>query len=453
MALFKKKHEKKEKPKKIGMISLGCPKNQVDGELMLDKLQEAGYIIQNDVAGCDAVIVNTCGFIEAAKKEAIENILDVAGYKSDGEVSKLVVTGCLSERYQGEIREEIPEVDAVVGIGADADIVSVMDRVFAGEEVEEFPDKEQLPLEGERLLTTPDSWAYLKIGEGCSNNCAFCAIPSIRGRFRSRPIESITAEATALAARGVKEIILIAQDTSLYGKDLYGELKLPELLRQLAKIDGIHWIRFLYTYPERITDELLEVMKTEPKVVHYLDIPLQHADAGVLKRMHRVGSRESFTALIEKIRREIPDICLRTTVMTGFPGETDEAFENLAEFVKEMKFDNLGCFVFSPEEGTAAAEMEDQVEDEVKAHRQELIMQMQHDIAAEKNRACVGKTLEVVVGGYNKYDDVFVGRSYRSVPEIDGLVFFTGEKEMQPGDFVDVDIFDVDEYDLRGETF
>lgn len=449
----KRKKTKSPEPKKIGMISLGCPKNQVDAELMLDKLAEAGYAISDDVGGCDAVIVNTCGFIEAAKAEAIENILDVAGYKEDGEVGKLVVTGCLSERYQKQIMEEMPEVDAVVGLGGDADIVNIMERVLAGEKVMEFPDKEELPLEGERILTTPSYYAYIKIGEGCSNACAFCAIPEIRGRFRSRPIESIVGEAKALANRGVKEVILIAQDTSLYGQDLYGELKLPELLCELSKIEKLHWIRFLYCYPERITDELLDVMASEPKVCNYFDIPLQHADGDVLKRMHRVGDREHFEALIHKIREKIPDCCIRTTVMTGFPGETDEEFENLAEFVRDMRFDNLGCFAFSPEEGTVAAEMEDQVDEDVKIHRQDLIMQMQHDIAEEKNRECIGKTMEVIVDGYNKYGDVFTGRTYRNVPEIDGSVLFTSENPISTGDFVKVDIFGVEEYDLKGESF
>ena len=327
--MFGRRKNKEPESKKIGMISLGCPKNQVDAELMLEKLAEAGYEIRDDVAGCDAVLVNTCGFIEAAKKEAIENILYVAGYKEDGEVGKLVVTGCLSERYQRQIMDEMPEVDAVVGLGGDADIVSVMERVFQGEKVLEFPDKEELPLEGDRILTTPNYYAYVKIGEGCSNNCAFCAIPEIRGRFRSRPMESIIGEVRALVKKGVKEVILIAQDTSLYGKDLYGKLKLPELLRELCKVEGLHWIRFLYCYPERITDELLEVMATEPKVCHYFDIPLQHADGACLKRMNRVGDREHFEALIAKIRERIPDCCIRTTVMTGFPGETEEELESM----------------------------------------------------------------------------------------------------------------------------
>ncbi|MBQ9066746.1 MAG: 30S ribosomal protein S12 methylthiotransferase RimO [Clostridia bacterium] len=445
--------KKKEKPKKIGMVSLGCPKNQVDAELMLEKLKEAGYVICDDYDGCDVVLINTCGFIEAAKREAIDSILEVAGYKEDGYVGKLIVTGCLSERYQNQILEEMPEVDAVIGLGANADIVEVVGRVLQGERVEAFPDKEELPLEGERILSTPDYWAYLKIGEGCSNNCAFCAIPEIRGKFRSRPMENIVAEARELAQKGVKEIILIAQDTSLYGKDLYGELALPKLLQELCKVDGLHWIRFLYCYPERITDELLDVMASEPKLCHYLDIPLQHADKDVLRSMHRIGGEEEFRALIEHIREKIPDICIRTTVMTGFPGESEAQFETLAEFVRDMEFDNLGCFAFSPEEGTAAAEMDGQVDEDVKNHRQELIMQMQHDIVVRHNREKIGETMEVMVDGYNKFEDRYVGRTYRDVPEIDGNVYFTSMNPLSTGSFVKVDIFGIDEYDLRGESF
>ena len=288
--------------KTVGMISLGCPKNQVDAELMLDKLARAGFAISGDIEGCDAVIVNTCGFIEAAKVEAIENILDMAEYKKSGDIQKLIVTGCLSERYQYDIRKEMPEVDAVVGIGENANIVQIVDEVLGGDLVEAFADKELLPLTGGRILTTPDYWAYLKIGDGCSNNCAFCAIPEIRGKFRSRTIEDIVDEAKTLAAQGVKEVVLISQDTSLYGRDLYKENKLPELLTAVSEVEGIEWIRFLYCYPERIGDELLDVMATNPKVCHYLDIPLQHADKSVLRGMHRPGDRETFEALIRKIR-------------------------------------------------------------------------------------------------------------------------------------------------------
>lgn len=438
--------------KTIGMISLGCPKNQVDAELMLDKLARAGFAISGDIEGCDAVIVNTCGFIEAAKVEAIENILDMAEYKKSGDIQKLIVTGCLSERYQYDIRKEMPEVDAVVGIGENANIVQIVDEVLGGDLVEAFADNELLPLTGGRILTTPDYWAYLKIGDGCSNNCAFCAIPEIRGKFRSRSIEDIVDEAKTLAAQGVKEVVLISQDTSLYGRDLYKENKLPELLTAISEVGGIEWIRFLYCYPERIGDELLDVMATNPKVCHYLDIPLQHADKSVLRGMHRPGDRETFENLIKKIREKVPDMVIRTTVMTGFPGETDEQFEELAEFVKAMKFDNLGCFAFSPEEGTVAAEREDQIDEEVKVHRQDLIMQLQHDIVLENNKKFLGKTLKVLVDGYNSYDDTYVGRFYGQVPDIDGTVLFTSPRELTPGEFVDVTVLGFDEYDLTGKA-
>ena len=440
------------KQKTVGMISLGCPKNQVDAELMLDKLARAGFAISGDIEGCDAVIVNTCGFIEAAKVEAIENILDMAEYKKSGDIQKLIVTGCLSERYQYDIRKEMPEVDAVVGIGENANIVQIVDEVLGGDLVEAFADKELLPLTGGRILTTPDYWAYLKIGDGCSNNCAFCAIPEIRGKFRSRSIEDIVDEAKILAAQGVKEVVLISQDTSLYGRDLYKENKLPELLTAISEVGGIEWIRFLYCYPERIGDELLDVMATNPKVCHYLDIPLQHADKSVLRGMHRPGDRETFENLIKKIREKVPDMVIRTTVMTGFPGETDEQFEELAEFVKAMKFDNLGCFAFSPEEGTVAAEREDQIDEEVKVHRQDLIMQLQHDIVLENNKKFLGKTLKVLVDGYNSYDDTYVGRFYGQVPDIDGTVLFTSPRELTPGEFVDVTVLGFDEYDLTGKA-
>lgn len=452
MALFRKKQ--KEWVPTVGLVSLGCSKNQVDAELMLSKLSRAGYEISDDVVGCDAVIVNTCGFIEDAKREAIDSILEMAGYKEDGELKKIIVTGCLAERYREEILKEFPEVDAVVGLGKNNDIVRVVDQVLDNEPVlDPFPDKDELPLSGDRIRTTPDHWAYLKIAEGCSNNCAFCAIPSIRGKYRSRPMEDILDEARHLAETGVKEVILIAQDTSLYGRDLYGELKLPQLLRELCTIPGLSWIRFLYCYPERITDELLDVLATEDKVCRYLDIPLQHADQTVLRRMHRIGSRDQFAELLAHIRERVPDICIRTTVMTGFPGETDEQFETLAEFVKDMKFDNLGCFAFSPEEGTAAADMEDQVPEDIKLHRQELIMQLQHDIVVENNKKYLGRTLDVLVDGYDKYSDSYIGRSSQQVPEVDGTVVFTCDRDLSAGDFVPVDIFGVDEYDITGQAF
>lgn len=348
---------------KIGMISLGCPKNQVDAEIMLARLAEDGFEITNEVDGADAVIINTCGFIEDAKKEAIENILDMAELKKEGILGKIIVTGCLAERYREEIFAEIPEVDAVVGLGSNADICAVCKRVLAGESVETFGEKTCLPLSGERLLTTPEWFAYLKIAEGCSNHCTYCAIPSIRGEFRSRPPEDILAEAKHLAEMGVKELVVVAQDTTRYGEDLYGKSALPALLKALSKIEGIQWIRVLYCYPERITDELLEVIAETENIANYLDIPIQHADASVLKAMNRKGDRESLLQLIRKIRARIPDAVLRTTLITGFPGETQEAFETLCAFVKEAQFDRLGCFAYSAEEGTPAASLPNQIDE------------------------------------------------------------------------------------------
>lgn len=435
----------------VGMISLGCPKNQVDAELMLAKLDEAGFRISNEISGCDVVIVNTCGFIEDAKREAIENILEMAEYKEAGEIKSIVVTGCLAERYKEEIMAEMPEVDVVVGIGNNADIVQLVNKAIAGEKTIAFSAKENLPLEGQRLLTTPDYWAYLKVADGCSNCCTYCAIPEIRGEFRSRTMESVLAEAEALAASGIKELILIAQDTTRYGEDIYGELKLAELLRKLCKIEGIEWIRLLYCYPDRITDELIDVIASEEKICNYIDLPLQHVNGEVLKAMNRHGDRESLTKLIAKLRAKMPDLCLRTTFITGFPGETPEQFEELAEFVKEIKFDRLGCFAYSPEEGTPAATFDNQVDDDEKVHRGELIMDSQYGIVIGNNRELVGKTLRVMVDEYDPESYCYLGRSYKDAPEIDGRILFTSERELIPGTFVDVLITDLDEYDLIGE--
>ena len=435
----------------VGMISLGCPKNQVDAELMLAKLDEAGFKISNQISGCDVVIVNTCGFIEDAKREAIENILEMAEYKEAGEIKSIVVTGCLAERYKEEIMAEMPEVDVVVGIGNNADIVQLVNKAIAGEKTIAFSAKENLPLEGQRLLTTPDYWAYLKVADGCSNCCTYCAIPEIRGEFRSRTMESVLAEAEALAASGIKELILIAQDTTRYGEDIYGELKLAELLRKLCKIEGIEWIRLLYCYPDRITDELIDVIASEEKICNYIDLPLQHVNGEVLKAMNRHGDRESLTKLIAKLRAKMPDLCLRTTFITGFPGETPEQFEELAEFVKEIKFDRLGCFAYSPEEGTPAATFDNQVDDDEKVHRGELIMDSQYGIVIGNNRELVGKTLRVIVDEYDPESYCYLGRSYKDAPEIDGRILFTSERELIPGTFVDVLITDLDEYDLIGE--
>lgn len=438
---------------KIGMISLGCPKNQVDAEHMLALMDAEGWEIVDYVDGCDAVIVNTCGFIDDAKKEAIENILDMVELKKEGVISKIIVTGCLAQRYKDEIVKEIPEVDAVIGIGANGDIIKTVEEVMSGvDTIEKYPPQCDLPLEGQRILTTPQYWAYLKIGEGCSNRCTYCTIPSIRGNMRSRSMENVIDEAKQLAESGVKELILIAQDTTSYGLDLYGELKLPELLNELCKIDSIEWIRLLYCYPDRITDELIETMKNQEKVVNYIDLPLQHADDKILKAMNRRGDQALIRNVISKLREEIPDVVIRTTFIVGFPGEGEEEFETLAEFVNEIEFDRLGVFTFSPQEGTPAFDMEDQVDEDIKTRRGEVIMQDQYSIMEEKNNEKIGKTYKVVVEDYDGYSDSYTGRTYMDAPEIDGLVKFTSHKDLDIGDFVDVEIFDVEDYDLIGEV-
>lgn len=438
---------------KIGMISLGCPKNQVDAEHMLALMDAEGWEIVDYVDGCDAVIVNTCGFIDDAKKEAIENILDMVELKKEGVISKIIVTGCLAQRYKDEIVKEIPEVDAVIGIGANGDIIKTVEEVMSGvDTIENYPPQCDLPLEGQRILTTPHYWAYLKIGEGCSNRCTYCTIPSIRGNMRSRSMENVIDEAKQLAESGVKELILIAQDTTSYGLDLYGELKLPELLNELCKIDSIEWIRLLYCYPDRITDELIETMKNQEKVVNYIDLPLQHADDKILKAMNRRGDQALIRNVISKLRTEIPDVVIRTTFIVGFPGEGEEEFETLAEFVNEIEFDRLGVFTFSPQEGTPAFDMEDQLDEDIKTRRGEVIMQDQYSIMEEKNNEKIGKTYRVVVEDYDGYSDSYTGRTYMDAPEIDGLVKFTSHKDLDIGDFVDVEIFDVEDYDLIGEV-
>lgn len=436
---------------KVGMISLGCPKNQVDGEALLAKLAQAGYQIVNEIENSDVMIVNTCGFIEDAKREAIDTILEVAQYKEAGLISAIVVTGCLAERYQDEILKEMPEVDAVIGIGANSDIVKVCDKALCGIKTSNFPNKCYLPLDGERMLSTPPHWAYLKIAEGCDNRCAYCAIPGIRGNFRSRTIESVVDEAKSLVNRGVKEIILVAQDTTKYGQDLYGEYSLDKLLKELVKIDGLEWIRLFYCYPQRITDSLIDVIANEDKVCKYIDIPLQHSDATVLKNMNRVGDGKDYRVLLNKMREAIPGLALRTTFMVGFPGETDEQFENLCEFVKDMKFDKMGCFTFSPEEDTPAFDMENQIDEDVKKRRQEVLMNAQFFITEASNKGRVGNVYKVIVDSFA--DGKYTGRSYMDSPEIDSGIIFTSNKELNIGDFVDVKITDFDGYDLIGEHY
>lgn len=435
----------------VGFISLGCPKNQVDAELMLSKIQKAGYNIVDVAYEADVVIINTCGFIEDAKKEAIDNILEMAELKNEGTIQKIIVTGCLAQRYQHELISEMPEVDGVIGIGANDDIIEVIQAVMNDQTVEKYPEKENMPLGGDRLLTTPEHWAYLKIADGCSNCCTYCAIPSIRGAFRSRPMEDIVAEAEKLALSGTKELILVAQDTTRYGLDIYGELKLSELLRQLDKIDGLKWIRLLYCYPDRITDELIDTIASSEKVLHYIDLPLQHADGEMLKAMNRTGDRESLTLLIDKLRDKMPDIILRTTFITGFPGETEQAFNTLSEFVDDIQFDRLGCFAYSAEEGTPAAEFENQIDDDVKKHRADVIMEQQFDIMQYKQKNLIGTTVDCIVEGYDAYTDSYFGRTWMDAPEIDSVIYFTGKGDYNEGDIVKVEIFDINDYDLLGE--
>lgn len=437
---------------KIGMVSLGCPKNQVDAEVMLATLTAAGFELTQVEAEADAIIINTCGFIEDAKTEAIENIIEVAKFKTDGTLKALVVTGCLAERYRDEITREIPEVDVVVGIGKNKDIVKIVTEAIEGKRQNYYGEKCELELSGERILTTPPYSAYLKIAEGCDNCCTYCAIPLIRGSFRSRSIESCVSEAKTMAERGVTELILVAQDTTRYGEDINsGKSLLSELLKELCKIEGIHWIRTLYTYPERITDELLEVIANEDKVVPYLDIPLQHCNGEILKRMNRSGDNSSLKELINKIRKAVPDITLRTTFLVGFPGETNEQFCELCEFVKEVQFDRLGCFAYSEEERTPAADFEGQVDKQLRQDRAENIMEEQLLIAALKNEAKIGQTQEVLIEGYDNYIRCYYGRSEADAPEIDGKVFFISPKPLKIGDYVKVHINDTLDYDLLGE--
>ena len=435
---------------RIGMISLGCPKNQVDAEMMLALLQDDGFEIVDYVDGADAVIINTCAFIDDAKREAIENILDVVEMKNEGIIEKIIVTGCLAQSQREELLSEFPEVDAVIGIGANGNIAQLVRSALSGERVYECPDQSHMPLDGQRVLTTPEHWAYLKIADGCSNCCTYCAIPGIRGSFRSRKKESIVEEAKQLAQAGVKELILIAQDTTNYGADIYGKLALPELLSEISAIDGIEWIRLLYCYPDKVTDELIEKMASDKKILHYMDLPLQHADDRILKAMNRKGTNEELRTLIGKLRTAMPDIVIRTTFMTGFPGEDEDAFDNLALFVNEMEFDRLGCFTFSPQEGTPAFSMDGQVDDETKIRRGEIIMNDQYSIVEEKNINKIGKVYSAIVEGYDPYSDSYFGRTYMDAPEIDGILYFTSKDEYNTGDFVDVVITGSNEYDLVG---
>lgn len=437
---------------KILFISLGCDKNLVDTEVMLGMLASRGYEMTNDEQDADIIVINTCCFIHDAKEESIQNILEMAEYKKNGSAKALIVTGCMAERYRQEILDEIPEVDEVLGTTAYDRILDAVDAALAGQHEVMTADLDALPLpETKRLVTTGGHFAYLKIAEGCDKHCTYCIIPKIRGNFRSVPMERLLKEAQDLAEQGVKELILVAQETTLYGKDLYGEKSLPKLLRELCKISGIRWIRILYCYPEEITDELIQVMKEESKICHYLDLPIQHANDTILKRMGRRTSKQELIDIVQKLRKEIPDICLRTTLITGFPGETQEQHEEVMEFIDTLEFDRLGAFTYSPEEDTPAATFEDQIDEEVKEDRQADIMELQQEIAFDKAEDMIGREVLVMIEGKVADENAYVGRTYRDAPNVDGLIFINTDVELISGDFAKVKVTGALDYDLIGE--
>ena len=437
---------------KILFISLGCDKNLVDTEVMLGLLASRGYEMTDDETQADVIVINTCCFIHDAKEESIQNILEMAEYKKRGTVKALIVTGCLAQRYRQEIIDEIPEVDEVLGTTAYDKILDAVDAALRGEHEVMLSELDALPLpDTRRLVTTGGHFAYLKIAEGCDKHCTYCIIPKIRGNFRSVPMERLVREAQELADQGVKELILVAQETTLYGKDLYGEKSLHTLLKKLCEISGLRWIRILYCYPEEITDELIRVIKEEPKICNYLDLPIQHANDKILGRMGRRTSKQELVDIIGKLRSEIPDICLRTTLITGFPGETQEQHEELMEFVNEMEFDRLGVFTYSPEEDTPAAEMPDQIDEEVKLDRQAELMELQQEIAFDNAQDMVGREVLVMIEGKVADENAYVGRTYRDAPNVDGLIFINTDEELLSGDFARVRVTGAVDYDLIGE--
>lgn len=437
---------------KILFISLGCDKNLVDTEVMLGLLASRGYEMTDDETQADVIVINTCCFIHDAKEESIQNILEMAEYKKRGTVKALIVTGCLAQRYRQEIIDEIPEVDEVLGTTAYDKILDAVDAALRGEHEVMLSELDALPLpDTRRLVTTGGHFAYLKIAEGCDKHCTYCIIPKIRGNFRSVPMERLVREAQELADQGVKELILVAQETTLYGKDLYGEKSLHTLLKKLCEISGLRWIRILYCYPEEITDELIQVIKEEPKICNYLDLPIQHANDKILGRMGRRTSKQELVDIIGKMRSEIPDICLRTTLITGFPGETQEQHEELMEFVDEMEFDRLGVFTYSPEEDTPAAEMPDQIDEEVKLDRQAELMELQQEIAFDNAQDMVGREVLVMIEGKVADENAYVGRTYRDAPNVDGLIFINTDEELLSGDFARVRVTGAVDYDLIGE--
>ncbi|MBE6605733.1 MAG: 30S ribosomal protein S12 methylthiotransferase RimO [Ruminococcaceae bacterium] len=447
-------NNKVNEPLKVGFVSLGCPKNQLDTEVMLKELYDEGYEIVSEETEADIIIINTCAFIESAKKEAIDNILDIAWLKQHHTLKGIVVTGCLAERYRDEIFKELPEVDALLGVGSIHSVCKAVSEVAKGRKFSEYNDKNTVALGGERIITTPEYTAYLKISEGCDNKCSYCAIPSIRGKFRSRPMEDILAEAKELCESGeLKELCIVAQDTTRYGVDLYGKYALAELLQKLCDETTVPWIRILYCYPDKITDELIEVIKKNDKIVKYMDLPIQHFSDPVLKRMNRHGDSALIREVFEKIRREIPDIVIRTTAIVGFPGETDEDFTKLCEFVKEMKLEHFGAFTYSREEDTPAYDLEDQIDEQLKQDRYDIIMKMQLEINAAVNEKRKGQELKVLVEGYDEVAEAYAARSYADAPDIDSKVYFVAKRgQYTPGDFVRVKITDVCDYDLVGEV-
>lgn len=439
-------------PIKVGFVSLGCAKNLINTEVMISKLAEAGCEIVAEDIDADVIVINTCAFIQSAKQEAIDNILDVAWLKENRSLKGIVVTGCLAERYKEQIFEELPEVDAVIGTGAYDDVVEAVKCAYEKKRFSCFHNISEAPMGGDRVITTPEFFAYIKIAEGCDNCCTYCVIPSLRGKFRSRRMSDIVNEAKGLAALGVRELCVIAQDTTRYGEDIYGTYCLDSLLRELSTIDGIEWIRVLYMYPDRITDALIDEIANNPKIVKYFDIPVQHVTDRMLSAMNRRDTAASIRSTVERIRAKIPDAVLRTTFITGFPGETEEDYKAMGDFIDEMKFDRLGVFEYSREEGTKAYDMPDQIPAATKHKRCKALMKRQQAVHAAKNRELVGKTVKVLSEGYDKVSECFFGRSFRDAPDVDGKIYFHSSRNVKDGTFVDVKIVDVIDYDLVGQA-
>ncbi len=437
---------------KIGFIGLGCEKNTINTEKMIAACHQKGWELSGDLENIQVAVINTCGFIENAKQEALETIFEVAQLKKEGKIEKILVAGCLPERYQAEIAQELPEVDGFLGVGSFQRITEAVEQVLAGKRPAFFDGTDQLQLEGDRIVTSPRYTAYLKIADGCNNRCAYCCIPAIRGPYRSRTEEAILAEAEKLVADGARELILIAQDTTNYGIDRYGERRLPGLIRKIVQIPDLKWLRLLYLYPDKISPELIDLMATEPKVLPYIEMPIQHAVGKVLKAMNRPGDEESLLRLLADLRQKIPNVALRTTLIVGFPGETNEDFEALCQFVRKAKFDKLGVFCYSREEGTPAYEMPDQIPEEVKERRKDVLETIQSEIVEEKQAALLGKTIPVLVEGFDRFGECWYGRSYAEAPDIDGKIFFTAAGSVAVGDFIDVTLEDTLDFDLIGSA-